>query len=544
MARVGDDGAVGHPREAPAVARDDGRRAVELIAHQQDGVLLVEIGGRVGPVAAVGQQQVGHGRRRLELRVDAPAERSPVRVEGLGCVQTEEAGEVGQIVLPAAGDHDVAAPHQKAVARVDGRDAGSESGPKTGRVAWLKLGTVTMLPRFTTSTRSRPLPRARSTGSRIDTSAANSTRPAALRGASPTSVIRALAGCARVDGEAEPALQLLVGSDVAEGAPVGQGPAQDEVEVDGRHGLDRASGAGHPASTANASGNSDLDGHDDADHSGNVARAQGVASRDARLVAAGRPGSSIIVSRPAWRRPYLFRARSVMGQLDGKVAIVTGSGRGIGREVALRLARDGASVVVNDLDDEPAAETIKRIEAMGGKAVACNGDVTAKDFGERIVDTAVKQLGGLHVIVNNAGYTWDNVIQKMTDEQWYAILDVHLTAPFRILRAFAPVSASGPRGGDEARPARGAQGRQHLLDLRGQRQRRPDQLLVGQGRHHGHDQDDGQGVGPLPRHRQRRGLRLRPDAAHPAPRRGRGRDHRGPGAQGQGRACRARASPR
>src|SRR5262245_22552949 len=126
-----------------------------------------------------------------------------------------------------------------------------------------------------------------------------------------------------------------------------------------------------------------------------------------------------------------------MGQLDGKVAIVTGSGRGIGQQVALRLARDGANVVVNDLDDEPAADTIKRIEALGRKAVACNGDVTAKDFGDRIVETAVKQLGGLHV-VNNAGYTWDNVIQKMTDEQWYAILDVHMTAPFRILRAFAP----------------------------------------------------------------------------------------------------------
>ena len=127
-----------------------------------------------------------------------------------------------------------------------------------------------------------------------------------------------------------------------------------------------------------------------------------------------------------------------MGQLDGKVAIVTGSGRGIGQQVALRLARDGANVVVNDLDDEPARETIGMIEKLGRKAVACNGDVTAADFGERIVETAVKQLGGLHVIVNNAGYTWDNVIQKMTDEQWYAILDVHVTAPFRILRAFAP----------------------------------------------------------------------------------------------------------
>src|SRR5262245_61678049 len=127
-----------------------------------------------------------------------------------------------------------------------------------------------------------------------------------------------------------------------------------------------------------------------------------------------------------------------MGQLDGKVAIVTGSGRGIGQQVALRLARDGASVVVNDLDDEPADETIKQIQAMGGKAVACNGDVTARDFGERIVDTAVKQLGGLHIVVNKAGYTWVNVIKKMADEEWYAILDVHVTAPFRIVRAFQP----------------------------------------------------------------------------------------------------------
>jgi 3-oxoacyl-[acyl-carrier protein] reductase len=126
-----------------------------------------------------------------------------------------------------------------------------------------------------------------------------------------------------------------------------------------------------------------------------------------------------------------------MGLLDGKVAIVTGSGRGIGREVALRLARDGAQVVVNDLDDEPANETVALVEKLGGRAVTCNGSVTAPDFGERIVDTAVKQLGGLHVVVNNAGYTWDNVIQRMTDEQWYAILDVHVTAPFRILRAFA-----------------------------------------------------------------------------------------------------------
>ncbi|GAA4404469.1 SDR family NAD(P)-dependent oxidoreductase [Quisquiliibacterium transsilvanicum] len=127
-----------------------------------------------------------------------------------------------------------------------------------------------------------------------------------------------------------------------------------------------------------------------------------------------------------------------MGQLDGRVAIVTGSGRGIGQQIALRLARDGARIVVNDLDEAPASETIALVEAMGGQAVACNGDVAAADFGERIVGTAMERFGGCHIIVNNAGFTWDSVIQKMTDEQWHTILDVHLTAPFRLLRAFFP----------------------------------------------------------------------------------------------------------
>ena len=125
-----------------------------------------------------------------------------------------------------------------------------------------------------------------------------------------------------------------------------------------------------------------------------------------------------------------------MGQLDGKVAIVTGSGRGIGQAIALRLVRDGASVVINDLDEGPAKETLALIAANGGRAVACNGDVAVPDFGERIVKAAVDSFGDCHIVVNNAGYTWDKVIQKMTDEQWDAILGVHLTAPFRILRAF------------------------------------------------------------------------------------------------------------
>lgn len=124
-----------------------------------------------------------------------------------------------------------------------------------------------------------------------------------------------------------------------------------------------------------------------------------------------------------------------MSVLAGKVAMVTGSGRGIGRAIALKLAGAGAAVVVNDLDDEPAAETLALIEGLGGRAISCNGDVAAVDFGDRIVAAALDGLGGLDIIVNNAGYIWNTTIQRNTDEQWQAMLDVHATAPFRILRA-------------------------------------------------------------------------------------------------------------
>ncbi|MBC5762875.1 SDR family NAD(P)-dependent oxidoreductase [Ramlibacter albus] len=126
-----------------------------------------------------------------------------------------------------------------------------------------------------------------------------------------------------------------------------------------------------------------------------------------------------------------------MKKLEGKVAIVSGSGRGIGRAIAMKLASEGAKVVVNDLDAGPAQETVGAIKAAGGQALACAGSVTADGFADEFVKAAVEGFGGLDIIVNNAGYTWDNVVQKMTDEQWSAILDVHLTAPFRILRAAA-----------------------------------------------------------------------------------------------------------
>jgi 3-oxoacyl-[acyl-carrier protein] reductase len=126
-------------------------------------------------------------------------------------------------------------------------------------------------------------------------------------------------------------------------------------------------------------------------------------------------------------------------KLLGKVALVTGCGRGIGRAIALKLASEGARVVVNDIEPVLAAEVVGEIVGMGAEAIECAGNVCSADFAARFVGAAVEEYKTLDIIVNNAGYTWDNVIQKMTDEQWYAMIDVHLTAPFRILRAVQPI---------------------------------------------------------------------------------------------------------
>src|SRR6266567_3092252 len=112
-----------------------------------------------------------------------------------------------------------------------------------------------------------------------------------------------------------------------------------------------------------------------------------------------------------------------MGLIEGKVAILTGSGRGIGAATAKMFGAEGASVVVSDLDPTPAEETAAAIRA---------GDVTDPAFPAQLIQATLDSFGGIDIIVNNAGYTWDAVIQNMTDKQWYAMLDVHTTAPFRI----------------------------------------------------------------------------------------------------------------
>ena len=123
-----------------------------------------------------------------------------------------------------------------------------------------------------------------------------------------------------------------------------------------------------------------------------------------------------------------------MDGIQGRVAIVTGAGRGIGRGVALRLAEEGANVVANDLDPAPLDETVRQIEAMGGRAAAVAGSVSDSAVSERLAATAMERFGDIHITVAAAGYTWDGMAHRVSDEQWQAIIDVHLTGTFYVVR--------------------------------------------------------------------------------------------------------------
>src|SRR3974390_2548697 len=121
--------------------------------------------------------------------------------------------------------------------------------------------------------------------------------------------------------------------------------------------------------------------------------------------------------------------------IKGRTALVTGAGRGIGREIALGLAKARAPVMINDLDREVLVETEVLVDQAGGAAKAMPGDITAAGFPDKLVNATVSGFGSIDIIVNNAGYTWENVIKKTTDEKYQAMLDIHMVAPFRILRA-------------------------------------------------------------------------------------------------------------
>ena len=152
------------------------------------------------------------------------------------------------------------------------------------------------------------------------------------------------------------------------------------------------------------------------------------------------------------------RAESTGRMLAQRSAIVTGAGRGIGAAVARLLGQHGASVLVNDLDEAAAQASAAAVTAAGGCAFALSGSVTDDGFPESLVAAAVARHGALDIVVNNAGFLWDGVVHKMDDEQFAAVLDCHLTAPFRLARAAAEHMRAAARDMRAAARAELAQG--------------------------------------------------------------------------------------
>ena len=124
-----------------------------------------------------------------------------------------------------------------------------------------------------------------------------------------------------------------------------------------------------------------------------------------------------------------------MGLLDGKSAIITGSARGIGRATAELFMREGARVLINDIDGDVAEQAAAEIE---GETAVFAGDLTKPGVPDELITKANDSFGQVDIVVNNAGYTWDGVVHKMTDEQFQAMLDIHTVVPFRMIRALAP----------------------------------------------------------------------------------------------------------
>ena len=124
-----------------------------------------------------------------------------------------------------------------------------------------------------------------------------------------------------------------------------------------------------------------------------------------------------------------------MGLLEGKAAIVTGSARGIGRATAELFVAEGAKVLINDIDGDVAEQAASEID---GETATFSGDLTEDGVVDKMVETAIDAFGQVDVAVNNAGYTWDGVVHRMTDEQFQAMIDIHTIVPFRVIRALAP----------------------------------------------------------------------------------------------------------
>ena len=126
-------------------------------------------------------------------------------------------------------------------------------------------------------------------------------------------------------------------------------------------------------------------------------------------------------------------------QVENQVVIITGSGRGIGRSIALEMAQAGAKVVINDLDEEVAFSVVNEIKKEGGEAIAVVGSVAEQETSERLVEMAVKEFGTVNILINNAAVTRPAMIEKMTNEQWDLVVDVGLKGVFNCLKAVAPI---------------------------------------------------------------------------------------------------------
>jgi 3-oxoacyl-(acyl-carrier-protein) reductase len=126
-------------------------------------------------------------------------------------------------------------------------------------------------------------------------------------------------------------------------------------------------------------------------------------------------------------------------RLQGKSAVVTGAGRGIGQGIALKLAAEGAKVVVSDISEENGSATVAKIREAGGEAMFIQGNIAARSDAEQIMKTAVETFGTLDILVNNAGINRDTMLHKMTDEQWDQVIEVNLTGTFYCLRAAASI---------------------------------------------------------------------------------------------------------
>jgi len=123
-----------------------------------------------------------------------------------------------------------------------------------------------------------------------------------------------------------------------------------------------------------------------------------------------------------------------MGLLEGRNAIVTGSARGIGRATAELFAAQGARVLINDLDADIAEQTASEID---GPTAVFGGDLTKEGAADKLVEAGMEAFGSIDIVVNNAGYTWDGMAHKMSDDQFQAMLDIHSIVPFRVARAIA-----------------------------------------------------------------------------------------------------------